>query len=488
MSSTNSRQAPALPPAIPQPVSGASTVYQNPRSTGVSIVDSNDSQIPPLVILKGIIAGTNVTITEGDNDITISSAGGTGGSSSGDTGPTGPQGPAGSAGDTGATGSPGSAGPQGVAGAQGDTGSVGPQGDTGAIGAAGDTGAQGSTGPAGSGGVTGINDLGDAYANLNSVGIGYKATAGSNALSFARTGPSTLSTNSIFIQPAVTASGGSSNIVIGKDSGNSITAATGCTIVGNAAGQSIATGAGHVIIGSCNVANNISEAVAIGNGATVSNNYGIAIGSAASSTIANALNLPTTLAQTTDGVTGLMPVVYDRATGQVAPIVLGTAGQVLTVQAGATGVAWATPAVGSSSWARCRGSSSVTGSTTPGTIVSTFNSTASSSDGVFTAGATGIIYNGIPSIDISYNISGYTENLPALTNTSIYLVKGTTSVGVNIPIITNSTVTGLYYPLSYTDTITISTGDVLSIRVLTNTDSNVSLANPTLTVIKLSEL
>lgn len=139
----NSLQAPPLPPELPQ-ASQPSSVYQNPRSEGVSIIDSDDSQTPGLVLLRGIIGGTGIDIIQLSDDIIINSTGG-GGGGSGDTGPQGPTGPSGGPqGDTGA---------QGLQGDTGAQGSVGPQGDTGPLG---ETGAQGNAGPQGTQGPQGV--------------------------------------------------------------------------------------------------------------------------------------------------------------------------------------------------------------------------------------------------------------------------------------------------------------------------------------------
>lgn len=73
---TNSNAFPEPPPALPQPGSQNST-YQNPRSIGESLVD-NDSTVPQVVLLKGVVAGTGISITSLADDIQINATGGGG--------------------------------------------------------------------------------------------------------------------------------------------------------------------------------------------------------------------------------------------------------------------------------------------------------------------------------------------------------------------------------------------------------------------------
>ena len=129
----------------------------------------------------GITAGSNVTITQSGNTLTISSSG-SGGGGIGVTGATGPTGPTGSQGIQGPTGPTGSQGIQGPTGATGRSvtysyiedgnlyfefdfnpgeligtvvGPIGPTGSQGIQGPTGPTGSQGIQGPTGSQGVSG---------------------------------------------------------------------------------------------------------------------------------------------------------------------------------------------------------------------------------------------------------------------------------------------------------------------------------------------
>lgn len=95
----NSLQAPPLPPELPRP-SQPSSLFQNPRSLGVTLIDDDDSQIPGLVLLRGVIGGTGIEIVQASDDITINSTGlpGPTGPSGGPQGPQGPEGPTGPSG------------------------------------------------------------------------------------------------------------------------------------------------------------------------------------------------------------------------------------------------------------------------------------------------------------------------------------------------------------------------------------------------------
>jgi hypothetical protein len=107
-----------------------------------------------------------VTITEGNNDLSITllpllTKGDTG--PQGPAGPTGPQGPVGPQGSIGATGPQGPTGAQGVAGPQGIQGERGLQGEQGPIGPVGPQGVQGPQGPKGDTGDRGSQgDVGPA--------------------------------------------------------------------------------------------------------------------------------------------------------------------------------------------------------------------------------------------------------------------------------------------------------------------------------------
>ena len=109
-----------------------SFTVQNP-ATGIALFDSTSQTGNAIVLaLRNIVGGTNVTVTNANGLITISSPVSGGGGATGPTGAagasvTGPTGPAGSAGSVGATGATGASvtGPTGPRGATGPTGSGG---------------------------------------------------------------------------------------------------------------------------------------------------------------------------------------------------------------------------------------------------------------------------------------------------------------------------------------------------------------------------
>lgn len=69
----NANTYPQPEPSLPQPT-GDNSTYQNPRSLGESIVDS-DSTIPQVTLLKGLLAGTGISITSLDDDLQINATG-----------------------------------------------------------------------------------------------------------------------------------------------------------------------------------------------------------------------------------------------------------------------------------------------------------------------------------------------------------------------------------------------------------------------------
>jgi hypothetical protein len=262
-----------------------------------------------LVILKGIIAGSNVTITEGDDDITISSVGGTGGSGSGDTGPQGPQGVAGSVGATGETG------PQGVAGSVGATGETGPAGP------------QGFTGPSGVGSSS-LNDLTDALNESTNLYLGAKVVGISGTQNTVVGAlPVTLTTG---YQNTVVGSGallncdtGARNVAVGREA-LYLNGADDNVGIGYNSGSAIITGTDNICLGS---ASNVTSSAAIGR---------IAIGRSVSNSLDNSLQLPTTIVAPA-AANNVMA--FDSTVGTVGPMITGATGQVLTSTG--TGVEWA---------------------------------------------------------------------------------------------------------------------------------------------------
>jgi hypothetical protein len=154
----------AVSPALAQ--NGALRISSFPAGAAVSVDGVATGKVTPMTVSLPVgdhaimvAAGAGwspdtriVTITTGNNDLSVTllpvvAAGPQG--PAGAAGATGPQGPSGPQGETGPAGATGPTGPQGPPGPQGPQGPQGETGPAGAAGATGATGPQGEPGPAG---------------------------------------------------------------------------------------------------------------------------------------------------------------------------------------------------------------------------------------------------------------------------------------------------------------------------------------------------
>lgn len=341
-------------------------------------------------------------------------------------------------------------------------------------------------------GAVAIANLTDANTAASSIALGYKPTALlANSVFITKSGPATTPATNVIIQPTMSVSAlGADNIVIGANAAQSLSSATQNVVIGTGAGAGVNTGSSHLIAGyNANVTNGTSGCVALGNGATANGNNAIAIGNGASTSIANAMALPSTLTHTDDSVTTLLPTAFNTTNGQLAPLDVGTAGQVLAVNGTATGVEWVTGGGGGSgiiSWGMVRNSNTITLTGTY-TAISNWNGTSTvSSDAQFTSTTAGITYIGVSPVYVKMLCTGL-GMIPNDTSTNglQFTINGSIVGQVN-NIYTSAALGGLlWYPISHSYIAQVSNGDIISFAGQTTGGTAAQLRELVLTVEKL---
>lgn len=264
---------------LPDPVyPTAPGVYNNPRATGKKILDVDEQLSPDVYMFKGIKGGTNVTVTEGADDLTISAVGAGGAVEVNDL-------------------------------------------------------LDGAHPPA-----TNNVSLGQKF---TTTGTGNTVVSGAlptlttgtdNTLVGAGAGDSltTQNSNTMIGADAGANSTGQYNTIVGADSANVSLTGDGNTISGYVAGQSITTGFNNSLYGRGTNANpTVSGSVALGINT---------VGTGATAIKNNALFLPPSYVDNTEAL--VKPMVYDPITGECGTFPLGLAGQVLATNATTDGVEW----------------------------------------------------------------------------------------------------------------------------------------------------
>lgn len=191
-----------------------------------------------------------------------------------------------------------------------------------------------------SAGAIEINDLTDAGTTSTAVVLGYKPSnaISSNSIILAKAGPNITPGTSVILTPLMNPSlTGNNNVFVGHQAGTATTNSTDSCYFGfssqltNDVNQAICMGS---------LTSAQGGAIAIGYNANANAIDSIAIGKSVTCSVVNALALPLALAAPSG--TDLKPMVFKSADGQTGPLGLGTANQVLAVNAGATGVEWQT--------------------------------------------------------------------------------------------------------------------------------------------------
>lgn len=277
----NINQFPQGPPALPLPQLDNAT-YQNPRSVGVSLVD-DDSTVPQVTLMRGLVAGTNVSLAIVNDDIQISAVGSGGAAEIDDL----------SDGYHVATNM--SLGQKLVA-------------------------------PSGTG-------------NLVISGAAPSLTTGSDNTIVGESAGAAIaahSSNTFIGADAGIATTCNTNTVVGADAMTGAVSGNGAnTIIGQNAGNSLTTGFSNTFIGKgVDGAATVAGAVAIGVSST---------GVAANALVNDSLYTHK-LVPDVAGPLAARPLVYSSVDGGIKPLTLGSTGDVLTVNG--TNVEWAPPVAG----------------------------------------------------------------------------------------------------------------------------------------------
>lgn len=275
-------------PLPENPYPTAPGIYNNPRATGKKILDVDEQLSPDVYMFKGIKAGTNVTITEGIDDLTIAAVGGGGGAAE--------------VNDL-------------LDGYHVATNmSVG----------------QKLVAPSGTGNTVISTSAPTLTSGIDNTLVG----GGAGSLLSTQTG------NTLVGADAGSNVQNSNNTVVGADSlTGAVSGINGSnTVLGQGAGSSLTTGFNNVLLGrGTDASATVAGSVALGRNTT---------GTGAIAIKNDALFLPPNYVDNTEAL--VRPMVYDRITGECGTFPLGLAGQVLATNATTNGVEWVNDIAGTS--------------------------------------------------------------------------------------------------------------------------------------------